>query len=87
MMHGLLLATVTFFYAINPDVSLEACYQLVGAANPTCLAMTASPFIVEDLADDSSYDFWVKVDSVNSEKVRARTSKKPIAPLAVVVGN
>jgi len=85
MLHLFFLATVTFFYDIQTGVSYQACHQKTGTATPTCVALTASPQAISNLADDTEYEFWVKADGVDSPKVKIRTKKKDVMPPALVL--
>jgi hypothetical protein len=82
---NILAATVTFYYVIASGTVHQACYQKVGVSSPTCQTITTSATTVPDLDDDTDYDFWVKVASVDSAKVRVRTQKKTVLPPAIVI--
>lgn len=84
MMNLFFAAAVTFIYSIETGKTYEACYQEDGTLNVVCEGMETSPHIVE-VRDGGLYDFFVKVDDVESDKVRYQTQeKKPPAPVLSV---
>jgi len=79
------LVSVTLSYALTPPATYEACYQKAANAE-VCVPMTSSPHIFE-MEEDTFFDFYVKINGVESVRTNAKTSKKKAAPPTLIVGN
>jgi hypothetical protein len=76
---NILGATIFLIYNLLSGTTYQACSQPVGGA-VSCAAMTVSPYQLTVL-DDTDYDFWVKVNGADSDKVRWKTgNQKKTAP-------
>jgi len=76
-------ALVTFNYPILPGKVYQACYKPDGLAE-VCTPMSATPKFVT-VADDTVFDFYMRIDGEQSEVTRIQTAKKKLsAPLLSV---
>ena len=74
---NILGASIFIIYNLIAGSTYQACYQKLGGT-AVCAVMTVSPYQLT-VEDDTQYDFWVKINGTDSDKVVWKTGKKTAA--------